>query len=158
MSRSYLRLRFDDDGDGTGKLLARAEAGGFGGEGGAYFSISEIENFAKAISSFPLPSDDKRLSISSRFGSPKRVGELEQEHLGITVYLADAQRGYVGIQVRMATEIWPKSRPESKKAAQIEVVTTYEPLSRFSKDLIALVQGKIKEALLEGEVLPPNWK
>lgn len=149
MPDSYLRLRFDDDDDGTGKLLARAEAEGFAGEGGAYFNVSELEDFAKAIGVFPLPSQDKRLSISGGFGSNEH--QLEQEHLGITVYPADAQRGYIGIQVRMATEIWRETRPDSKKMAIVEVVTTYEPLSRFSKDLIALLHGKIKEALLQGQ-------
>jgi hypothetical protein len=32
---NYLRIRFLDDKDGTGKLLARAEADGFSGESGA---------------------------------------------------------------------------------------------------------------------------
>jgi hypothetical protein len=150
MPDSYLRLRFDDDGDGTGKLLARAEADGFAGEGGAYFNVSKIEDFANAIGIFPLPSQDKRLSISSGFGSNEH-GQLEQEHLGIAVYPADARRGYIGIQVRMATEVWKETRPESKKMAVVEVVTTYEPLSKFSKDLIALLHGKIKEAVLQGQ-------
>lgn len=151
MSRSYLRLRFDDDGDGTGKLLARAEAGGFAGEGGAYFAISEIEEFAKAICTFPLPNKDKRLSIAGGFWSKEPNGELDQEHLGITVFALDGQRGYIAIQVRIATEVWPGSPPKAKKTANIEVVTTYEPLARFSKDLMALMHGKTSEALLEGE-------
>ena len=51
----------------------------------------------------------------------------------------------------MATEVWKETRPESKKMAVVEVVTTYEPLSKFSKDLIALLHGKIKEAALQGQ-------
>jgi hypothetical protein len=149
MTGSYIRLRFADDGDGTGKLLARAEADGFAGEGGAYFNIETLEEFATALAVFPMPSEDKRRSISSGFGG--RGETLEQEHLGISVYPADARRGYVGIQVRMATEIWQETRPESGKHAIVEVVTTYEPLSKFSKDLIAVLRGSMKEALLEGQ-------
>ncbi len=153
ITRSYLRLRFDDEGDGTGKLLARAEVGGFSGEGRAHFSISKIEEFAKAIGTFPLSRQDKRLSIAGGFWSQIRRGELEEEHLGITVYPVNA-RGHIGIQVRMATEIQGGARPASQKLARIEVLTTYEPLSKLSRDLIALLRGKIKEALLEGESIP----
>lgn len=151
MISSYLRLRFEDDGDGTGRLVARAEADGFAGEGGAYFNIGEIEDFAKALSAFPLPNDDKRRSIAGGFWSQEQRGKLEQEHLGISVYLADARRGYIGVQVRVATEIWKGSRPESRKQAIIEVVTTYEPLRKFSEDLVAVLRGSVKEATLEGQ-------
>src|SRR5579862_3714004 len=100
MDGNYLRLRFSDDGDGTGELQARAEADGFAGESGAYFGTTELEEFAKAVGTFPLPVGDKRLSISGGFWSQERRGELEQELLGITVYFADALRGYIGIQIR----------------------------------------------------------
>lgn len=153
MKGSLLRLRFDDDGDGSGKLIARAEADGFAGEGGAYFNIAEIERFATALGAFPLPHDDERLSIAGGFWSQERRDHLEQEHLGISVYPADARRGYIGIQVRMATELSRGSRPQSRKSATVEVVTTYEPLSRFGKDLREVLAGKLKEAVLLGEKL-----
>ena len=66
---NYLRLRFMDDGDGTGKLMARAEADGFSGEGGAYFNVEELEEFAEALRVFPPPLDDHRRSIASGFCS-----------------------------------------------------------------------------------------
>jgi hypothetical protein len=83
---NYLRVRFLNDGDGTGKLLARAEADGFSGESGAYFGVEELESFAKALQEFPLPAHDRRRSIASGFGSKQTPNELEQEHLGIFVY------------------------------------------------------------------------
>src|SRR5882672_4424445 len=92
MPHSYLRLRFQDDHDGTGKLLARAEAAGFAGESGAYFNISEIEEFAAAIAVFPVP-ENESYSISGGFGKPDGSGEVEQEHLGIEVYPLDSRRG-----------------------------------------------------------------
>ena len=126
--------------------MARAEADGFAGEGEAYFNVSELQQFALAIAVFPLPDNDDRLAISSGFGAP-----LEQEHLGINVYAADSQRGYVGVQVRMATKVSPATRPMSRKATTIEVVTTYAPLARFSRDLMAMLRGEIHEATLKGE-------
>src|SRR6266850_508891 len=149
---NYLRLRFLDDGDGTRKLTARAEADGFSGESGAYFNVEELEEFAEALQVFPLPPEDHRRSIASGFGS-KEDDKLSQEHLGISVYLANPQRGYVGIQVRMATEVWPDTRPESKKQATVEILATYEPLSKFSRDLLSVLRGSLKEAVIEGESL-----
>jgi hypothetical protein len=54
MARSSLRLRFHDDGDGTGKLLAQAEANGFAGTSGAYFDKQRLSDFARALEAFPL--------------------------------------------------------------------------------------------------------
>jgi len=147
MPRTYLLLRFADDGDGTGKLFARAEANGFAGEGEAYFGTEELEKFSIAIGRFPLPNHED-CSISGGFG---KLGTSEvQEHLGIRVYAIDA-RGHIGLQIRMATEVWPQTRPESQKMAKIEILTSYEPLRRFSEDLAALVHEKTKEALIEGD-------
>jgi len=151
---NYLRVRFLNEGDRTGKLLARAEADGFSGESGAYFGVEELESFAKALQEFPLPAHDRRRSIASGFGSKQTPNELEQEHLGISVYPVDMKRGYVGVQVRMATAVWPDMRPESKKQATVELLTTYEPLAKFSKDLVAVLRGSLNEASLEGESRP----
>jgi hypothetical protein len=150
---NYLRLRFLNDGDGTGKLTARAEADRFSGEGAAYFNIEQLEEFADSLGVFPFPLEDARRSISGGFSGKEKPHKLEQEHLGISVYSADAHRGYIGIQVRMATEVWPQTRPESKKQAVVEIITTCEPLSKFSRDLRSVLRGALDEALLEGESL-----
>jgi len=112
----------------------------------------EIQEFAKAISEFPLP-DARRCSIASGFWSKEVPGALEQEHLGIDVYPVD-HRGHIGVQVRMATEMWGDKRPKSQKTATLEIITTYEPLARFSKDLLAIVSGATSEATIEGDILP----
>jgi hypothetical protein len=150
---NYLRLRFSNDGDGTGKLIARAEVEGFSGEGEAYFSIETLEEFADSLRAFPFPLRDARRSITGGFGSGKKPDEVAEEHLGISAYLANAHRGYIGIQVRMATAVWPGTRPESKKQAVVEILTTYEPLSKFGKDLTSVLRASLTEALLEGESL-----
>ena len=150
---NYLRLRFLDDGDGTGKLMAWAAADGFSGQTGAYFNIEELEKFAEALQVFPLPREDHRRSIASGFGTKEDHNKVSKEHLGISVYLANPQRGYVGIQVRMATEVWPDTRPESEKKAVVEILATSEPLFKFSRDLLSVLRGSLKEAVIEGESL-----
>jgi len=152
MCHGFLTLTFRDDGDGTGKLSAEAEAGGYSGKSGAYFDVARIQEFAGAISEFPLP-ELSRCSLASGFWSKEVPGALEQEHLGIEIYPVD-HRGHIGVQVRMATEIWNDTRPKSHKAAKLEIITTYEPLAKFSKDLLAMLSGTASEATLAGEVLP----
>lgn len=152
MPNGYLKLTFRDDGDGTGKLVAEATARGYSGTSGAYFGIGHLQEFARSIAEFPLP-DIGRCCLASGFGSRQNPGELEQEHLGIDVYPVD-HRGHIGIQVRMATEMWSDTRPRSQKAAKVEIITTYEPIARFSKDLLAMLEGTISEAFLVGETLP----
>src|SRR5262245_17985713 len=104
MSEDYLRLRFDDDGDGTGKLHARAEAHGFAGEGAAHFAIPRPQAFASSLLAFPLPAEPPA-SLAGGFWDKGKAKTLEQEHLAITAYPIDKTRR-IGVQVRMATEAW----------------------------------------------------
>jgi hypothetical protein len=54
----------------------------------------------------------------------------------------------------MATPIWPDTRIKSQKTVKLEIITTYEPLAQFSKKLLALINGALSEAMLEGEMFP----
>ncbi len=147
MSESYLRLQFYDDGDGTGKLVAWAEGHGFAGESGAYFDKLAVEAFATKLEAFPLVG---RPSIVGGFYSKERPGDIEQELLSIECYPIDAQ-GHLALRVRLATELWPPARAESRHAVALEILTTYEPLRQFSHALLALLRGHLEEAVLEGE-------
>jgi len=149
MRHGFLKLTFTDDGDGTGKLSVEAAAGGYSGKGSAYFNIDAIAEFAGSISRFPLADSDCCLisgGVDAAHGQPK------QEHLGIEIYPID-HRGHIGVQVRTSTPIWPDTRVKSQSAVKLEIITTYEPLARFSKDLLALVSGSTTDATLEGEML-----
>ena len=149
MRHGFLKFAFVDDGDGTGELSVEASVEGFSGRGSAYFNIDRLKQFASDIGEFPLP-QERRCRIASGFWSKEARGNLEQEHLGVDVYPVD-RRGHIGVQVRTATELWQGARPDSQKTAKLEIITTYEPLARFSKDLRALLEGSVQEATLEGE-------
>jgi hypothetical protein len=146
MRHGSLQLKFQSDGDGTGKLLASVEARGFAGRGGAWFDISQIDKFADAIAAFPLPTD-RRCLLNSGFW---KNGGLDQEHLAIEIYPVDT-RGHIGVQVRLASELWGNDRQQSQSAVRVEMYTTYERLRKFSNDLRALVHDASEEILLEGE-------
>src|SRR5437764_6442451 len=126
MKQGVLKLAFAGDGCGTGKLFAEAETGGFAGRTSAYFDICRIEEFANAISEYPLP-ERLRCSLASGFG-PGAPEPLDQEHLSIEVYPIDS-RGHIGVQVRMATPLWDDMRRDSQRTATLELLTTYEPMA-----------------------------
>lgn len=143
---AFLRLKFIDDGDGSGKLLARAEAHGFAGEGDAYFGNQELQDFAAQFGAFPLVG---RPSVAGGFYE-KTSHRLEQELLALECYAIDG-KGHLGLQVRMASALYDGTRPDSRHAATLEILTTYESLGQFGRALSALVRGDIDEAVLEGE-------
>jgi hypothetical protein len=148
--RDKLVVRFFNENDGTGKLQVRAHCNRFSGEGGAWFGIEELKQFAAALSDYPLSEVDSP-AIKSGFYGQDMSGELEQEHLSLRVYPIDVT-GHLGVQIRIATEVWPETRPESQHFVQLELVTSYEPLAQFSSQLKALVDGAIEEAVLEADV------
>jgi hypothetical protein len=51
---SSIRMQFEPDEDGTGKLTVTAAANGFAGVGAAWFNAAELETFASRLSSYPL--------------------------------------------------------------------------------------------------------
>jgi hypothetical protein len=145
-----LLFRFLNEDDGTGKLHVRAHCNGFSGDGSAWFSTEDLKEFASALTAFPIPEENPP-AIRSGFYRKDNSGEIEQEHLSLRVYPID-RTGHLGVQVRIATEVWPQTRPESQHFVQLEILTTYEPLKRFRSQLKSLVDGAIKEAVLEADL------
>jgi hypothetical protein len=151
-SQGRLLLRFNDDGDGTGKLFAQANSSGFSGEGSAWFSNKELQDFADTIAAFPIL-EGKSPEITGGFFKKDGSGELEQENLALKVYPID-RRGHLGIQVRIATELWNEERLESQHLVRLEIVTSYEPLMQFSRKLKALAEGRVEEVVLYSDISP----
>jgi hypothetical protein len=143
-------IRFLNEDDGTGKLHVRAQCDGFSGEGSAWVSTEELKEFAYTLAVFPIP-EESPPAIRSGFYRKDNRGEIEQEHLSLRVYPID-HTGHLGVQVRIATEVWPQMRTESQHFVQLEILTSYEPLARFSSQLKALVGGTIEEAILEADL------
>lgn len=142
-----LRLTFLDDDDGTGKLVVRAAAHGFAGEGAAHFDKGELEAFASSLEAFPLVG---RPAIAGGFYDKAGSGEIEQEQLAIECYRLNA-RGHLGVRARLATEVWPETPAEMRHAVMLHISTTYEPLRRFAGALRALVRGEADEVVLDGD-------
>ena len=149
-SPSLLLVSYYDDGDGTGKLHVKATSDGFTGEGGAWFSQQQVLEFADGVAAFPI-SEKNPPVIKGGFYKRDLSGELDQEHLALAVYPID-RIGHIAVQVQIATEVWEQTRPESQQSVKLEIRTTYQPILQFSKDLKALVNGHVAEAVLHGDL------
>jgi hypothetical protein len=145
-----LRFRFEPDDDGTGRLVVHAAANGFAGEGAAWFSIEELERFASQLRTYPLI--EGGAAIAGGFFDNSARGVLSQEHVGITVRRL-GETGQLAVQVRLATEVREHDRAEARNAVRLELLTTYNQLERFARDVVALLKGRKDEARLGGETL-----
>src|SRR5436190_1873457 len=112
-----LRFQFLNDHDGSGKLIAWANAGSYAGIGGAHFLISKLGEFALAIGSYPIP-NGQAVEIAGGFW---KDGAVDQEHLAIKAENQDV-RGRVRIQVRMATPVFGAADSSAHQDAKIEFI------------------------------------
>ncbi len=140
-----LVLSYYDDGDGTGELAVSASFDGFSGASAAYFSASELLQFAGRLSAFPLP-DEAGIEIAGGYWS-STAEVLEVELVGLRVRPV-RRRGQVGVRTHLST------RPDDvllRHEVTINVLTSYEALRRFSSDLPALVRGEVSEVEVAAE-------
>jgi len=115
-------------------------------------AVMGVDRFLQVPGAAVVHQEDALPDTPQRSGAELvRPGPSEDELVG--------ERGphvmheHVGVQVRMATELWNETRSESQKAAKLEIITTYEPLAKFSKELLAVINRAVPEATLEGELL-----
>lgn len=92
--------------------MTAVASNGFAGTGAAWFSTSALEEFAAALSAYPLGVPGP--AIAGGFFSGGEPAILSQEHVGVAAYVVEL-RGQIGVQVRLATEVWESTRPESMK-------------------------------------------
>ena len=60
-------------------------------------------------------------------------------------------KGQIGVHVHLRTPEWPDTPPEAVNDVWLQYLTTYERLGRFSGHLLAVLTGRLDEAVLGGE-------
>ncbi len=142
--KGHLKLWIEADDDGTGELFAQFNVNGFSGTGSAWFDLADLAEKAKLFSQYPLPQKPP-VVLEGGYWDKKARAILIQEHLHISAYPIDS-RGGLALRIRVATPLGDNKRPESQFIASAEMKTTYEDISRFSKELESLARGEIREA------------
>ena len=147
-SAAFLMVRHKPEGSiDIGELIVRAQANGFAGASAAYFKDSAVLAFAARLAEYPL-SDKRPPALSAGHGEPG-IGAYE-EHVAITVAPVGSL-GQLGVLIHLA-EIRP-DRSSVRSEVRLELLTTYERIRQFSRDLERVVKGQQPQATLAGETL-----
>lgn len=143
----YLKLQLESDGDGTGELFATFEANGFAGHGSAWFDLINLAETAKLFAQYPLPNSPE-VCIAGGYWNNDKPAALKEELLYISAYPSNS-RGGIGVKIRVAYEATTGDGHVSFHRASGELSASYELLAQFSKSLIALAHGDVKEVVLD---------
>lgn len=144
---NLLRLRFEDDNDGTGELFAEVHQGLFSGLASAWFAVEEVRAFGQALQDRSPLESGSPIKLEGGFWANAGPTRIEHLHLGLAVYPIGST-GVVGIGVTLATQIHQFERPESRCSVTVELQTNYEPLRVFGRSVVALVTSKAEPATL----------
>lgn len=143
----YLRLQIESDDDGTGELFATFEANGFSGHGSAWFDLNSLVEIAKQFEQYPLPNTSP-VYIAGGYWNNDKPATLKEEHLYISAF-PTSSRGGIAVQIRLAYEEAVGDGREILFRATAELHAGYEQMKKFSKSLVALARGEVKEVVLD---------
>jgi hypothetical protein len=147
--RDALRLTYEPDSDGTGKLIAEVRSKGFSGISSAWFSAQDLIEFAHVLANaYPLRAE-RPVMLRGGFSNRLR-NELSDIHVGLEFYPIGSV-GLVGCRVSLSTSKHDHERPLSQSLVAAELETNYEPLRSFAQSIEMLANGSIEEAVLVAE-------
>lgn len=142
-----VRVAVEDD---ACRLTARLRTADFAGIGEAWFDCGAVEEFARALQSYPL-SGAPELAADRR-GPPDGRGAAEDgEEAGGTVALrvyTIGRKGQIGVQARLGMPASEETRPEERGRVEAELLTSHEKLKQFAVDVISILDQRRGEAAL----------
>lgn len=141
-----IKLFFDDEGDGSGKLRAKFNADGYAGHSEAYFTLAELKAFTIAIAHYPLPAG-LPVCIRGGYWQPGEMHRLDQEHL----YLAlppVGRRGAVRLNLRVA-QPFSAAFDGVRYSACVHFDIDYAAVDNLARALTSLWVGDVEHVLLE---------
>jgi hypothetical protein len=124
--------------DQSVKLFVRFEAEGFSGQGDAWVALSQVREFANAISAFPLDSEIPQKLVGGYLDPSGK--SFAEEHVGIFVTPV-GRTGEINILVRVAVPQDIDLLKEPKFSAAVSFRTDYEQLKALSARLRSLEPG-----------------
>ncbi|MGJ5204843.1 hypothetical protein [Bradyrhizobium sp. HKCCYLR20261] len=145
MSTAELRLAYEPDEDGTGKIIAVARAGAFAGRGEAWFG-NDLDAFLKKLRSFPLSSEAAPM-IEGGYYDGK--GGLAECRVRIIIKPHD-MKGTLLVHADLATLVQHTPDFDVQNSASIRFLTEYAELDRFAVQIGELLKGRREVAILMG--------
>ncbi|XUM20526.1 hypothetical protein ACRAVF_23735 [Bradyrhizobium oligotrophicum S58] len=145
MSTAELRIAYERDEDGTGKIIATARAGAFAGRGEAWLG-RDLDDFVKDLRSYPLSRDKPPMIEGGYFDGQ---GALAQCFVRIVVKPYDF-RGHLLVHTDLATLVQSTPDADVQNSASIRFLTEYAILERFAVEFGELLKGQRQVAILTG--------
>jgi hypothetical protein len=145
---NYLRLTLDADGDGTANVHATVKCNGFAGASSAWFDLLHLESFSQMLLAYPLPPDGVA-PFQGGFWSKTKKGVLAQLLVSLKFHPVGL-RGAVGCMVTLRTPLSDLDTTKVSSLVEVELRSSYQELSDFSKSLKHLARGEASEAILRG--------
>jgi hypothetical protein len=127
---SKLTLSWFAEGDGTGELTVSFVGRGFSGSASAWFGVDDIIAKANAFAAYPLTCAPPAL----------RGGLLTSDSIFLSIRPVGC-RGNLILAVKLRDLRSVSNEIDVCLAAEVELLTAYQDVAEFSKNLIRLAQG-----------------
>lgn len=131
-----------------GQLIAQAQSGKFAGRSSAWFNRSELMEFANRLATYPLPWG-MVVTLQGGYWSEAADDGLTQIHLRLAFQPHD-RTGHIRVSIILADPYEDTQADELANSANLYFLTTYNCVSAFRQELLALIRGESGVAQLQG--------
>lgn len=145
---SMLSIWYEPEDAGHGQLTAQAQSGKFAGHGSAWFNRSELMEFANRLAAYPLPWGTEVTLQGGYWGKATNDG-LSQTHLRVAIQPHD-RTGRIRVSMVLADPYEDTQADELAHSTNLYFLTTYNRVSTFRQELLALISGHVGVAQLQG--------
>lgn len=146
MSKNFVKFEFNDEQGGDGELTLSFKIDNFSGSGSAYFNASKILAGFNELTNFPLPAEGVCAVKGGFLSRDWSSNEISQEHLYFFAK-PDGLTGKLVLTVRVAAPS-DSSDKGVKCFGGGNLVTNYQELDNFVRDIEILLSGNCNEAIL----------
>lgn len=145
---STLSIWYESEDAEHGQLTAQAQSRKFAGLGSAWFSRSELMEFANRLAVYPLPRGTEVILQGGYWGEAANDG-LTQIHLRVALQPHD-RTGRLRVSMILADPYENMQADELAQSTSLYFLTTYNRVRTFRQELLTLISGQGGIAQLQG--------
>ena len=141
-----LSLSYRAEDQWHGELTATVESGDFCGRGAAWFTLAQLQEFARLARTYPIAEGQEPRLIGGFWDDDGQ--RLKQCHLSIQLSLHDRQ-GSIRLTVALGTQTQDDDDRDLRHTLTARFLTTYADIDRFGLALTSLLEGQTDAATLQ---------
>lgn len=135
--RNKIAFRIENE-DGEIELFVKLNIASFCGEGHAFFSRKDLNEFIEGLSRFPIDVMNPPVLTGGYWG---QSGRVEQENVGIS-FIPKGNRGQIELIIRLAVPS-DENQMKAKYSCSTTIDTTYSDVSSFVDSFRALINSEL---------------